>query len=94
MILNLKESAMIYTKRQVDDALKTVRIKYFRSAGMAAITGMAGLYYLSTSSEGRDITVSAMLFCGFIVGFFLAGILLPQGFVAQLKKEAAKTSKP
>lgn len=82
---------MSYTERQVNDALKVVRIKFFRSVGVAAIAGMAGLYFISRGSEREDITLSAMLFCGFIVGFFVAGIVLPQGFTAQLKKDVKES---
>lgn len=76
---------MAYSERELSDAMKIVRNKFFRSVGMAGVIGAAGLYFLM-DGKGGDITPTAMLFCGFIVGFFLAGLVIPFGFQAQLKK--------
>lgn len=76
---------MNYTEEQLIDIMTRVRNRFFLSAGSAALLGF-GTLYLLRSDEMADLSRSAMLFCGFIVGFFVAGILLPQSFKIQLKR--------
>ncbi len=73
-----REKPMTYTDRQFRDALKKAITRFYRSAGLAGVVGAIGLYGLSESQYSADVTASGPLFGGFIVGFFVAGIVIPQ----------------
>ncbi|RYZ81610.1 MAG: hypothetical protein EOP04_23625 [Proteobacteria bacterium] len=77
---------MTYSDDELRVALRKVRNGFFRSVGIAALFGMAGLFVLSRGGMRSDVSASAMLFCGFIVGFFVAGIVLPVGFWKEVDK--------
>ncbi|RYZ91269.1 MAG: hypothetical protein EOP04_01000 [Proteobacteria bacterium] len=83
-----RETVMTYSEDELKVALRKVRNGFFRSVGVAALVGMAGLFLLSRGGAGveDDVSASAMLFCGFIVGFFVAGIVLPVGFWREVLK--------
>lgn len=76
---------MHYSLEQIEQAIRTTRLRFLRSAGLAAVIGMGLLYVLSKSFQ-EELSISSFLFLGFIIGFFIAGIILPQGFRAQLPK--------
>ncbi len=87
---------MTYTDRQLKDALKTAITRYYRSAGIAGVVGAVGLYSLAQSQYSADVTASGPLFGGFIIGFFVAGIVLPQQIrkaIQELSPEVEKTPK-
>jgi hypothetical protein len=76
---------MQYSMEQIEKAMQTTRMRFFRSAMMSSAVGVAFLFILS-KSYGEELSVSSFLFFGFIIGFFTAGIILPKAFKTYLTK--------